>query len=140
MIIVFSSGTFMRDIYVHNPSKRVPVATCVCRLPPQGPAYTLINEDVLRRIMQYGEEESSFLFLNMVCKELGLGNAVGEPMNYLSTSAIMTSCPRVALAIDSGWDSGNRAVGFTLARASGSAEMLVLMVENCPSTLKISMP
>ena len=56
----------------------------------------------------------------------------GEQTKYTTTSAIMTSHPRLAWAVDAGWDGGDKALAFQLAVASGSAEMVDLVAEKYP--------
>ena len=72
----------------------------------------------------------SFLFVNMVCKSWV--KVHGEKKKYTTTSASMTSHPRLAWAVDAGWDGGDKALAFQLAVASGSAEMVDLIAEWYP--------
>ena len=96
----------------------------------QGPPSNRMNKDVFGRIIDYGGEEGSFLFVNMVCKSWV--KVHGEQTKYTTTSAIMTSHPRLAWAVDAGWDGGDKALAFQLAVASGSAEMVDLVAEKYP--------
>ena len=89
-----------------------------------------MNGDVIGGIIDYGGEEGSFLFVYMVCKSRV--KVHGEKKKYTTTSAIMTSHPRLAWAVDAGWDGGDKALAFQLAVASGSAEMVDLMAEWYP--------
>ena len=89
-----------------------------------------MNGDVFGGIIDYGGEEGSFLFVNMVCKSWV--NVHGEKKKYTTTSAIMTSHPRLAWAIDARWDGGDKALAFQLAVVSGSAEMVDLIAEWYP--------
>ena len=59
-----------------------------------------MNGDVFGRIIDYGGEEGSFLFVNMVCKSWV--KLHGEKNKCTTTSAIMTSHPRLAWAVDAG--------------------------------------
>ena len=88
-----------------------------------------MNGDVFERIIDYGGEEGSFLF-NMVCKSWV--KVQGEKKKYTTTSAIMTSHPRLAWAVDAGWDGGDKAFAFQLAVAPGSAKMVDLIAEWYP--------
>ena len=89
-----------------------------------------MNGDVLGGIIDYGGEEGSFLFVNMVCKSWV--KVHGEKKKYTTTSAIMTSHPRLAWAVDAGWDGGDKALAFQVAGASGSAETVDLIAEWYP--------
>ena len=89
-----------------------------------------MNGDVFGGTIDYGGKEGSFLFVNMVCKSWV--KVHGEENKYTTTSAIMTSHPRLAWAVDAGWDGGDKALAFQLAVASGSAEMVDLIVEWYP--------
>ena len=61
----------------------------------------------------------------MVCKSWV--KVHGEKKKYTTTSAIMTSHPRLAWVVDAGWDGGDKALVFQLAVASGSAKMVDLI-------------
>ena len=87
------------------------------------------GEDVFGGIIDYGGEEGSFLF-NMVCKSWV--KVHGEKKKYTTTSAIMTSHPRLGWAVDAGWNGGDKALAFQLAVASGSAEVVDLIAEWFP--------
>ena len=89
-----------------------------------------MNGDVFGRTIDYGGEEGSFLFVNMVCKSWV--KVHGEKKKYTITSAIITSHPHLAWAVDAGWDGGDKALAFQLAVASGSAEMVDLIAEWYP--------
>ena len=89
-----------------------------------------MNGDVFGGTIDYGGEEGSFLFVNIVCKSWV--KVHGEKKKYTTTSAIMTSHPRLAWAVDAGWDGGDKALAFQLAVASDSAEMVDLIAEWYP--------
>ena len=89
-----------------------------------------MNGDVFGGIIDYGGKEGSFLFVNMVFKSWV--KVHGEKKKYTTTSAIMTSYPRLAWGVDAGWDGGDKALAFQLAVASGSAEMVDLIAEWYP--------
>ena len=69
-------------------------------------------------------------FCSSVCKSWV--KVHGEKKKYTTTSAIMTSYPRLAWAIDARWDGGDKALAFQLAVVSGSAEMVDLIAEWYP--------
>ena len=56
----------------------------------------------------------------------------GEKKKYTTASAIMTSHPHLAWAVDAGWDGGDKALAFQLAVALGSAERVDLIAEWYP--------
>ena len=58
----------------------------------------------------------------MVCKSWV--KVHGKKKKHTTTSAIMTSHPRLAWAVDAGWEGSDKALAFQLAVASGSAEMV----------------
>ena len=56
----------------------------------------------------------------------------GEEKKYTTTSAIMTSHPRLAWAVDAGWDGGDKALAFQLAVASGQLKSRPGGGSRCP--------
>ena len=92
--------TYHITIYCISCNFVVDLLLASIRYLPPGPPYNRMNGDVFGRIIDYGGEEGSFLFVNMVCKSWV--KVHGEKKKYTTTFAIMTSHPRLAWVVDAG--------------------------------------